>query len=263
MSVKGLLSSQAGSDFINASTSPTTLTVTTSASGATYTWYKNNVVISGETAATTSQLDAAAYKVEVSKSVCLASAQLTLIKAPLPVGKLPISLIICNDKENTDPATNQVDLDPGSFVKYDWFKNELNINYTQRVYTATSEGGYRVDLTNSFGCVAPDNVEVRNDCQPKIDAPNAFRPSSTIELNKQFFAFTRFITDDFHIFIYNRWGELVYTDSDRDFKWNGGFNNTLSQPLPGGSYSYVIRFVSSFHPERGIQEKRGGVALLR
>ena len=86
---------------------------------------------------------------------------------------------------------------------------------------------------------------------------------STIDLNKNFFAFTKFITDKFEIFIFNRWGELVYSSSSRDFSWNGGLNNSQSQPVPGGSYSYVIRYVSSFHPERGTQERRGGVALLR
>jgi len=55
----------------------------------------------------------------------------------------------------------------------------------------------------------------------------------------------------------------VYTSNDRYFKWNGGFNGIASQPVPGGSYAYVIHYVSAFHPERGIQEKRGGVAVLR
>ena len=99
---------------------------------------------------------------------------------------------------------------------------------------------------------------------PRIDVPNAFRPSSSISENKDFYAFTFFITDsNFQVFIYNRWGELVYTSPSRDFKWNGGYNNNLSQPLPGGSYAWVIKYVSAFHPERGVQEKRGGVALLR
>ena len=132
------------------------------------------------------------------------------------------------------------------------------------MFTATSEGLYRVDLTNSFGCIAPDEVEVMNDCQPVVEAPNAFRPTSSIDDNKQFFVITNFIkNEDFSIFIFNRWGELVFTSTDRKFTWNGGFNNTISQPAPSGSYSYVIRYVSSFRPERGIQEKRGGVALLR
>ncbi len=242
---------------------PFILTSTTTAAGVTYAWFKDNASISGATTSTLSQSDAATYKVEISKPGCKASAQLTVTKAPLPVGKLPNREVICNDVENKDPKTNNVDLDPGNFAKYSWFKNELSINYTQRVYNATSQGKYRVDLTNSFGCVAPDETEVRNECIPKIEVPNAFRPSSSITENKDFYVFSFFITENFQVFLYNRWGELVFTSNDRNFKWNGGFNNSLSQPLPGGSYAYVIRYVSAFHPERGVLEKRGGVALLR
>ena len=242
---------------------PFTLTATTTATGANFAWFKNNTLITGLTTAAISQTIEATYKVEVSKGTCKAASQITIMRAPLPVGSLPNREIICNDPENKDPKTNQVDLDPGNFTKYNWLKNELAINYTQRVYTATSQGKYRVEITNSFGCVAPDETEVRNECVPKIDVPNAFRPSSTISENQQFYIFTFFITENFQIFIYNRWGELIYTASDRAFKWNGGYNNSLSQPLPGGSYAYVIKYVSSFHPERGVQEKRGGVALLR
>ena len=242
---------------------PFTLTSTTTAAGVTYAWFKGSASISGATTATISQTDAATYKVEITKPGCKATAQLTITKAPLPVGKLPNREVICNDVENKDPKTNNVDLDPGSFAKYNWFKNELSINYTQRVFNATSQGKYRVDLTNSFGCVAPDETEVRNECIPKIEAPNAFRPSSSITENKEFYIFSFFITENFQVFLYNRWGELVYSSNDRNFKWNGGFNNSLSQPLPGGSYAYVMRYVSAFHPERGVLEKRGGVALLR
>lgn len=245
---------------------PFTITANTTATAINYAWFKNNTVISGETTSTISQIDAATYRVEISKtssSTCKATAALTIVKAPLPKGKLPNRLIICNDPENKDPKTNQVDLDPGKFTKYDWYKNELPIPSAVPVFTATSEGKYRVDLTNSFGCMAPDEVDVRNECIPIVDAPNAFRPSSTIDENKEFYVFTLFIKDDFQIFIYNRWGELVYTAIDAKFKWNGGYNNSLSQPLPGGQYAFIIRYTSKFHPERGTQEKRGGVALLR
>ncbi len=242
---------------------PFTLTAITSATGVAYAWFLNSNLISGETGSTTQQTAEGTYKVEISKSVCSTEANLRINRSPLPMGLLPPEVVICNDPENTDPGTSQVDLDPGQFMQYDWFKNELSLGYTQRVYTADSEGLYRVQLTNSFGCEAPDQIEVLNDCQPIVVAPNAFRPTSSIDLNKSFFVVSSFITDEFSIFIFNRWGELVFMSNDKDFTWNGGVNNQLSQPAPGGSYSYVIRYVSSFRPEKGVLEKRGGVALLR
>ncbi|NOT74079.1 MAG: PKD domain-containing protein [Cyclobacteriaceae bacterium] len=244
---------------------PFTLVSSGAPAGVTYKWYRNNVVIVGEVSASITLTAVGTYKVEVTRGTCSAfSEPLTVGRAPLPIGNLPNRLIICNDPENRDPLTNQVDLDPGVFKSYNWFKNDLTLNYTSQILNVTSQGTYKVDITSLNNCVASDQTEVLNECLPKIDAPNAFRPSSTLSENKEFYVFSFFIKDtDFQVFLYNRWGELVYTSSDRYFRWNGGYNGLLNQPVPGGSYAYIIRYVSAFHPERGVQEKRGGVAVLR
>ncbi|MBX2916634.1 MAG: gliding motility-associated C-terminal domain-containing protein [Cyclobacteriaceae bacterium] len=242
---------------------PFSLTATTNATGVTYAWFRNNTPIAGQTAATLNQTEAGIYKVEISKNGCTTPAQIQVIKLPVPQGNLPDRVIICNDPDNNDPETASVDLDPGPFQLYNWFKNELSLSYTNRVLTADSEGFYDVDITNSFGCVSRDRTEVINDCIPKLVAPNAFRPTSGISDNKNFFAYTFFITDNFQVLIYNRWGELVFESKDKNFQWNGGYNNNAGQPLPPGTYAYVFRYVSSFRPEKGIQEKRGGVVLIR
>lgn len=254
----GLTSTQACDD-----NKPFTLTATTSASGSVaYAWYLDKNLISGAAQPTLDATAEGLYEVDISKSVCVAKAQLQVSKAPLPAGILPDKAIICNDPENKDPNTSKVDLDPGSFSSYNWFKNQLSLNNTSRVYTADSEGLYVVDLTNSYGCTAPDQTRVENLCIPKIAAPNAFRPGSTIGENKVFKVYTFFITNDFQVFIYNRWGELVFQNDKRDFEWNGSFNNS-GPLLPGGMYAYVIMYYSSFEPEKGVQEKHGGVVLLR
>ena len=241
---------------------PFTLTASSVATGVTYSWFLNGNVIPNESNATIARTDEGVYKVEISKSVCTATAQIQVIKSPVPVGNLPNRVIICDDPDNNDPTTSQIDLDPGPFSQYDWFKNQLTLNFTSQVFTADSEGLYAVNITNTFGCVAIDETEVLSQCIPKLVAPNAFRPNSNVDANKEFSVFSFFITDDFQVFIYNRWGELVFQSNDRFFKWNGTYNNS-GQPLPGGSYAYVIKYVSSFRPELGVQEKRGGVALIK
>lgn len=246
-----------------------TLTATTTATGITYSWFFNNSTtpISGAAGATLNRTDAGTYRVRVSKATCSADASIQIIKAPLPQGQLVDRVIICADKDNQDPATNQVDLNPGSFVTYNWFKEGLSLGYTRRILNVTSPGTYKVDLTNSFGCSNSDQTEVLNECIPKIVGPNAFRPGSNVQFgsnsNREFFVYSFFVTDNFEIAIFNRWGELVYESKDRNFKWNGGYNNNGGQPLPGGTYSYIIRYQSSFRPQDGIKEQRGGVVLLR
>jgi len=242
---------------------PFTLTATTNATGVSFTWFLNNVQIAGVSTATTNQTAAGIYRVDITKGTCTTPAQIQVIKAPLPEGGLPDRVIICNDPDNNDPTTASIDLDPGVFTSYNWFKNQVTLSYTLQVLNADSEGLYEVDITNSFGCVARDQTEVLNDCVPKIVAPNAFRPTSAVGTNKDFFVYSFFITDNFQVFIYNRWGELIFTSTDRNFKWNGGYNNNAGQPAPAGTYAYVVKYVSSFRPQKGVQEKRGGVALIR
>lgn len=248
----------------------------TSASSPTYKWYRDTgtgfTLIPSETSATISQTTEGTYKVEIAQGACMDDASIYLERADLPVGTLPNLVTICDDPENADPDTDHYDLDPnpGVAATYDWFMKktdqspETSLSYTDQVYTAEKKGIYRVEITNTFNCTADDITEVLNDCVPKIVAPNAFRPGSGVPNNTYFFARTLFVTEDnFKVFVFNRWGELVYQASNRSFEWNGGYNNDAGNPLPSGSYAYTIQYVSSFRPDQGVQEKRGGVVLLR
>lgn len=251
-----------------------TISAFTSSTSPTYTWSRNigggYVILTGEVASTTSQTTEGFYKVLVAQGTCSAEASINLLKGPLPVGALPTQVIICDDPENADPTTDHYDLDPGTFAGYDWWIKqtadapEVNLGFTDQVYRAERKAFYyRVEMTNTFGCKASDYTEVLNDCVPKIYAPNAFRPASTVPLNKVFAVQSFFITDDFKVFIYNRWGELIYQSDDRYFQWNGGREGDAGVPLPSGAYAYLIQYTSTFRPDEGVQEKRGGVMLLR
>jgi large repetitive protein len=242
-----------------------TLTAATTASNVTYAWALNNTVITGQTTSTLKETREGTYKVTVNKATCSASATIQIIKAPLPQGELKDRLIICNDPDNKDPLTSEADLDPGAFSKYSWSEKTKGVlNNINRVFPANEAGIYIVDLTNSFGCTNTDQTEVLNECIPTVVGPNAFRPANAVNsINKDFFVYSFFITDTFEVAIFNRWGEIVYESKDRNFKWNGGYGGNSGQPLPGGTYSYVIRYQSSFRPQDGIKEKRGGVVLLR
>jgi large repetitive protein len=240
---------------------PFTITATSLAPGVTYAWAFNNTPIPSQTNATLTDTRVGNYKVTVSKSGCDTPASIQISRAPLPRGILPESVVICNDPENADLTTRQVDLDPGNdggaIAFYDWS------GFNERVFTAYEAGIYIVDLKSVNGCDAQDQTEVLNECIPKIVGPNAFRPNSKVGENQSFRVFSFFISDNFEIAIFNRWGELVFQSKDKEFRWNGGYNNNVSQPVPGGTYSYVIRYESSYRPEEGIKEQRGGIVLLR
>ena len=158
-------------------------------------------------------------------------------------------------------------LDPQSqYNAYDWFLLgpggvEETLNNNNQTHDAVLPGTYRLRVTDATGCTNIDDVEVLEECDPVIDGPNAFKPGG---VNQVFSLFTFFIEDDdFEILIFNRWGEMVYQSTARDFAWNGGYKGNTGQILPPGTYAYVVRYRSRYFPDQGIKEKRGGVVLLQ
>jgi gliding motility-associated-like protein len=242
--------------------SPFTITATTAQPVTSYQWFYEGAIIGGQSASTLTDTRAGTYESTVTLAGCTDTEEIRVLLAPLTSGKMVDRVLICDDPANTDPNTNQVVLDPGpNFTSYDWFKDGVSLGIMDPTYTATEGGLYSVDLVNVFGCDSNDKTQVDIECLPKITGPNAFRPSG---INDNFFLYTFFIDDtDFQVYIFNRWGEMIYQSTDRTFKWNGGYNNTLSKPAPPGTYTYLVKYKSSYRPQDGVKEKRGGVVLLR
>lgn len=244
--------------------SPFTITSSTNVPVTTYEWWYEGAVISGQTASTLEDTRAGTYMARVSVTGCVTEETIVVALSPVTPGSLPSGATICNDPANADEETRQVELNPGEgFASYTWFKDGIPLGVTDPVFTATEPGTYRVDLINMLGCTSSDQTVVDVECMPKIVVPNAFRPGPGAR-NPEFYALTYFIDDtEFEVLIFSRWGELIFQSTNREFRWNGGYNNNLSKPLPPGTYAYVIKYKSSYQPERGVQEKRGGVVLLR
>ena len=68
--------------------------------------------------------------------------------------------------------------------------------------------------------------------------PTAFTPGST-DGNSKFSLFTINEYQYFHIYIYNRRGELVYESDDVHFQWDGTKDG---EPVPQGAYVYTCRY---------------------
>lgn len=68
--------------------------------------------------------------------------------------------------------------------------------------------------------------------------PTAFTPGSS-DGNDKFSIYTINEYQFFHIYIYNRRGELVYDSDDVHFQWDGTNNG---EPCPQGAYVYTCRF---------------------
>lgn len=123
-------------------------------------------------------------------------------------------------------------------------------------------------LTNLEGCITETTINIIEDCEARMNAPTAFSPNGD-GINDGFMLFPFLVAEeDFQIFIFNRWGEMIFQSSDlaqmtTGEGWNGGYDNDESRPLTGGTYAYKVVFKNSAKPEQEAKEQRGGITLIR
>jgi len=260
---------------IPCSGNPFTLTGSSNIAGTNFQWGVDGNDIGGATLPTLNRSTAGLYRLTGTLPGCSEFIEQQIIIFPTTAGSLPSRALICNRPENPqcilDPTSCELILDAGpGFISYQWYQGGVLSSTTTQTFTVIEPATYEVDLVNSFGCPSTDQTIVDEECKAIIAAPTAFRPGSSVAANSTFYVFTYFVAnEDFQLFLYNRWGELVYqstgldAEGDQSLQWNGGYNNNASQILPAGTYSYVVKYKSIYRPQDGVQEKRGGVVLLR
>lgn len=118
---------------------------------------------------------------------------------------------------------------------------------------------YTVSATTADGCSRSDTVCIRctdiNCGAPDFVIPNAFTPNGD-GLNDRL-CFNTEILVEFHIAIFNRWGQCVYESSDPTQCWDGIFNNN---PALAGVYTYSCRV----RCVNGIEtDFKGDITLIR
>ena len=96
-------------------------------------------------------------------------------------------------------------------------------NENNTAYTYLNAGSYDVQLTsiNSYGCVDSIISTVVIDNDFTLYVPDGFSPNED-GLNDEFFAKSIGISEkDFKMFIYDRWGNLIYYSDDITKGWSG------------------------------------------
>jgi len=199
------------------------------------------------------------FRSTITQDICVVSDELQVSIDSATSGQL-------NDMEefcSLDMINNTVVLNPGSFQSFAWSTGDSTQTITltgDEFNNANRTILFTVALTNGAGCTSVDSVFVQNNCDPTVTVPNAFYPESGIDANRVFRAFMDERVQNFEIFIYNRWGELIFSSQSLDFEWNGTTNNGEDAPM--GTYAYIMKFESTVEPGRMV-EQRGGVVLIR
>ena len=143
-----------------------------------------------------------------------------------------------------------------TFMGSTYQQDNLNISFE-------SPGMFPISVIHySNGCVSniQETVVTIARCPELLFyVPNSFTPDGNEHNNVFQPVFTNgFDPYDFHLEIYNRWGELIFESYNYVEYWDGTYNNT---PCPVGSYTYKIQF--GFKETDNDQVVSGNVNLIR
>ncbi|MEP1085753.1 MAG: PKD domain-containing protein, partial [Algoriphagus sp.] len=125
-------------------------------------------------------------------------------------------------------------------------------NVTTNTNVGLAKGTYSVSVVDASGCVSLGSGMVTEKA-PEVRMPTGFDPSqdggvfqgvSNCEIN-------------FNLWIYNRWGQLIYSGGEG---WDGSANG---ENAPTGTYTYLMQYSFPLEDEIQTVEKRGSFLLVR
>jgi gliding motility-associated-like protein len=188
------------------------------------------------------------YTVIATNGPCVTRDSVTVTVFPTPhVTATPDSSMIIYGQSVTLTASGD--------SAYEWFPSKW-LSCTEcatTVATPDSNMVYYVSVKNKYGCSASDTVLI--DIEPTLYIPSAFTPNGD-GLNDifrpQFTGYT-----SMEVYIFDRWGELLYHWNTLDGGWDGRFKGTLVQE---DVYVYMLKATTY---TRQTVQKIGSVTLLR
>jgi gliding motility-associated-like protein len=150
---------------------------------------------------------------------------------------------------------------PGGYNEWTLLNNTtVSTNY-DAVWNQT--GYFNLSVVNWVnGCVSLPQSSLINVAlcpQSLIYIPNAFTPDGDEHNNSWMPVFTSgFDPYDFHLEIYNRWGETIYESNNANEYWDGTYNNI---PCSSGIYAWVIKYGNVYDDGESVMQ--GHFTLIR
>jgi gliding motility-associated-like protein len=167
-------------------------------------------------------------------------------------GFIPNSTIISNLNPEINFVNTTADAAPGT--AYSWtFGDGSPIIYSEsptHLFPEENSGSYEVEMiaTSPLGCIDTAYGYVRVVEEVIFYVPNTFTPDSD-NFNEYFQPIFTSGYDpyDFNLFIFNRWGEIIWESHDASVGWDGTYGGKLVQD---GTYTWTIEFKTSESDER-------------
>jgi gliding motility-associated-like protein len=148
---------------------------------------------------------------------------------------------------------------PTDLPDYQWFRDNQAIQGANQANLLLKQAGkYFLRTQNICGYTDSPIIDFeRNKCTTEFILPTAFSPNGD-GLNDELAIVGRNFTG-LTLWIYNRWGELIFTANRLEDQWDGSFKG---KPAPDGVYVWKATFESTVEKGQKIQ-KSGKITLIR
>ena len=232
------------------------ITATGGLGGGNYNYLWSN----GLTTSSISGLSAGTYTVTVDDGVCNATATVTIINDPGPVAGFSVSPTIASIES---PLFTFNDNSTNNPVSWTWdFGDGTTGSGTSLTHTYDAVGSFIVTLIvmDANGCIDSIQEVVTVKDIYTFYIPNTFTPNG--DGHNDVFGPTGINLDlsNFEMYIFDRWGKMVYKTTDLSKPWNGCVHNLneTNEPVMG-VYSYKILMKENDGPKH---EYIGRITLI-
>ncbi|MEL6673790.1 MAG: gliding motility-associated C-terminal domain-containing protein [Bacteroidota bacterium] len=121
-------------------------------------------------------------------------------------------------------------------------------------------GDYTVVVTDDIGCASGDEINVKEQCPPRLFVPTAFTPNEDGRNDVLAVSATDMVS--YRLQIFNRWGKMVFDTSNPTEYWDGSLPN--GQKAPEGVYMYLATYDHENRDRTFFERQvKGFVTLLR
>lgn len=151
---------------------------------------------------------------------------------------IPLDFTICAIEGVTQT------IDPGTYDNYSWVLNGSEVS-TDPIFTPTLPGVYELTVSDNLGCFFTSSFEVFEDCALRVSFPSGVVLNDP---NRNFILYANEYIDDVRVFVFNRWGELIFYCEHENLEpaqsfcpWDGQVNGEF---VPNGTYAVVVELTS-------------------
>lgn len=136
----------------------------------------------------------------------------------------------------------------------EWYYDFGDGNFSQNQHPSnsyTEVGEYLVTqyVTTQYGCKDTISGTVKVEPIFTFYIPNTFTPNAD-DVNEEFYGDGEGFTD-YAMYIYDRWGELIFESHEKDYHWDGSYHGKQVEQGVYVYYFYVVDWKNDDHVYRG------------